>query len=102
MLLWITLSWLPCSTLLMGRKLISCFLVGQFSTPEPKHLAYRKCSAHQVLIWCSQEPHQLSRNGLLLESAGERVKVTTGYRQAGAGLGSQPKGEPESFQLWAP
>lgn len=93
---------LSCSTLPVGRKPISCLLVDQLSTPAPNHLAYRKCSAHQVLIWCSQQPYQARRRGLLLEIAGETIEVTTEYRLAGIGSGSQPKGDPESFQLWAP
>lgn len=93
---------LSCSTLLVGRKPISYLLVDQLSTPAPNHLAYRKRSAHQVVFWCSQQPHQARRKGLLLETAGERIEVTTEYRLAGVGSGSQPKGDPESFQLWAP
>lgn len=107
-------SGLPCvgtylsrSTLLVGRKHISCLLVDQLSNPTPNHLAHRTCSpsstptcsepsAIPVLIWCSQQPHQARRKDLLLETAGERMKVTTEYI-VGVGSGSPLKGDPESF-----
>lgn len=76
-------TYLSCSTLLVGRKHISCLLVDQLSNPTPNHLAHRTCSPSSTPT-CS-EPHQARRKDLLLDTAGERMKVTTEYRLAGVG-----------------
>lgn len=88
------------SILLVGRKPIPCLPEDQLSTPPPNHLAYGKCPpsptstcsehpANHILI-CSQQPRQARGKGLLLETAGEGIKVTTEHRPAGIGLCSQP------------